>query len=203
MTQARTWLPNYPSYSDLELHITEWCHDSENHVGYDTRFGAAHTVAAATEMMSVVDRAFVFEIQDGKDPNGQAAWGRWGLLQHQDFGSTPKPRYRALQMLDRLGNLELQVLGKGTWVKAAAALDTDGNPQVVIANYDPRGSHSEQVPLTFINIVPGEYQVSQEFLSGQQNSVTVATDSSALKTVVPMPPNDVAFIELQPVQPSQ
>lgn len=203
MTEARTWLQRYPGYENIELHITEWGHDSNNHAGYDTRFGAAHTVAGAIEMMGIVDKAFVFEIQDGKDPEGKPAWGRWGMLQHQSFGSTPKPRYRALQMIDRLGNLQLQVLGKGTWVKAAAALNNEGHPQVIIANYDQNGRNTENVPLTFTNIIPGEYTITKEFLSGLKQSEKVATTSTSVQTFVPMAVNDVALVTLTPVIPTQ
>src|SRR5690606_32160076 len=95
MADAQTWIANYPQLEPtMEFHITEWGHDSENDPGYDGNYGAAHTVAGAIEMVGVVDKGFVFEIQDGKDPAGQANWGRWGLLTHNEFGAKPKPRYR-------------------------------------------------------------------------------------------------------------
>jgi hypothetical protein len=197
MFEIRTWLQDYPQLEPtLELHITEWGHDSDVHPGYDGNYGAAHTVAGAIEMMGVVDKAFVFEIQDGKSPENKASWGRWGLFQHKDFGAAPKPRYLALRMLDRLGDQRLEVLGKGSWVKATAAKDTDGNTGVVIANFDERAGHSEAVPLTFTNIEPGSYTITQEFLGGRQQTVEVATDSAALQTTINMPINSVAFIKL-------
>lgn len=197
MFEVQSWIEAYPQLQPtLEFHITEWGHDSENHVGYDTNFSAAHTVAGSIEMIGVVQRAFVFEIQDGKDPEGKAAWGRWGMLQHQDFGSTPKPRYNGLRMLDRIGDQRLQILGLGTWVKATAARDLEGNTEVVIANYDPNGAHGETVPLTFENIQPGSYTITKQYLNGQQQTENVATDAAVLQTFVPMQPNTVAFVEL-------
>jgi beta-xylosidase len=199
MLNVRTWIQDYPQLEPtLEFHITEWGHDSEVHPGYDSRYSAAHTVAGSIEMIGVVERAFVFEIQDGKDPNGQAAWGRWGMFQHQDFGAAAKPRYNALRMLDRIGDQRLQILGKGSWVKAAAARDDEGNTEVVIANFDRRGSHAETVPVTFQNIEPGSYTVTRQYLSGQQNTQNVATTAAVLQISVPMPINDVAFVELSP-----
>lgn len=201
MSEIRGWLQKYPQLQDtLELHLTEWGHDSDNNAGYDGNFGAAHTAAGAIEMVGVLERAFVFEIQDGKDPNGQTFWGRWGLFTHQDFGSQPKPRYYALRMLDRIGNQRLQLLGKGSWVKALAARDDEGNTEVVIANYDEKGSHNEQVPVTFKNIQPGSYKISQEFLDGRKLVTEVATTAAILQTSVIMTPNSVAFIELSPVK---
>jgi beta-xylosidase len=197
MAEAQTWLANYPQIAETtQLHITEWGHDSNNHPGYDGNFGAAHTAAGAIEMVGVVDRAFVFEIQDGKDPKGQARWGRWGLFTHQDFGSSAKPRYSALRLLDKIGDQRLQLLGKGSWVKGLAGLSEQGNPQVVLANYDARGAHSENVPVTFTNITPGNYTVTKEFLGGRRQVENIATTEAALKTMVPMSANSVGFIEL-------
>lgn len=197
MTEIRTWVREYPQLeATLEFLITEWGHDSENHLGYDTTYSAAHTVAGAIEMIGVVERAFVFEIQDGKDPAGQERWGRWGMFTHGDFGAQAKPRYHALRMLDKIGEQRLQLLGKGTWVKALAAKDDDGNIEVVLANFDPSGRNSENVPVTFENIEPGSYIVQQEFLGGRQQRIEIATTSAVLQTIVPMSPNSVAFIEL-------
>lgn len=197
MTNARTWLSAYPQLEPtVELHITEWGHDSNNHPGYDTTYSAAHTVAGAIEMVGVVERAFAFEIQDGKDPAGQEYWGRWGMFTHKDSGARAKPRYQALRMLNKIGDQRLQLLGKGTWTKALAARDAEGNTEVVIANFDPKGRNSETVPLTFQNIQPGQYTIKTEFLGGRQNTVKVATDAAMLQTSVPMTVNSVAFVEL-------
>ena len=197
MFEAKTWLAKYPQYEPtLELHITEWGHDSNNHSGYDNNFGAAHTVAGAIEMIGVVDRAFVFEIQDGKDPEGKTHWGRWGMFTHKDVGGAPKPRYSALKLLDRIGDQRLQLLGKGSWVKAAAALNEQGNPQVIMANFDRSGKHAENVPITFKNITPGQYTLVKEYLGGRKQTESVATDAAEIQVRVPMTPNAVSLIEL-------
>jgi xylan 1,4-beta-xylosidase len=199
MFEARTWLQNYPQFEPtLELHITEWGHDSNVHPGYDGSLGAAHTVAGAIEMIGVVDRAFVFEIQDGKDPEGKNYWGRWGLFTHKDAGAAAKPRYNALRLLDRIGNQRLQLLGKGTWVKAAAALNEAGNPQVVLSNFDRAGRNVENVPVTFTNITPGNYTVVKEFLGGRKQTEDIATTAATIQVRVAMPANSVSLIELQP-----
>lgn len=195
MVNIQSWLREYPQVEvTAELHITEWGHDSANDAGYDTAYGAAHTTAAAIEMVGVVQRAFVFEIQDGKDPAGKEYWGRWGLITHNDAGAKQKPRYRALQLLDSLGNQRLQVLGKGTWVKALAALNNQGNPEVVIANYDSKSANSENVPVTITNIQPGEYQITKQFLDGRQQAEKVATTEAVLRTEVLMSPNSVSKV---------
>ncbi|HYD35013.1 MAG TPA: hypothetical protein VD999_03010 [Vitreimonas sp.] len=198
MTDARSWLSAYPQLEPtMELHITEWGHDSNNHAGYDSNLGAAHTVAGSIEMIGIIEKAFIFEIQDGKAPDGKEYWGRWGMFTHQSVGSKPKPRYQALRMLDRIGTQRLQLLGKGSWVKAASARDDQGNTEVIMANYDPQGGHVENVPVTFTNIQPGSYTITKEFLGGRRQTEQVATTAAVLQTFVNMPVNSVAFIELQ------
>jgi xylan 1,4-beta-xylosidase len=198
MTEARTWLADYPQLEPtLELHITEWGHDSNNHAGYDSGYGAAHTVAGAIEMVGIVQRAFAFEIQDGPDPAGQTNWGRWGMFTAVKAGATAKPRYYALQMLDSIGDQRLSLQGKGYWVKGLAARNAAGNTEVLLANYDRNAKHVETVPVTFTNILPGSYTVTKKFLSGQLTTEKVATTAAALQINVAMPVNSVAKIELK------
>jgi hypothetical protein len=149
-------------------------------------------------MVGVVNKAFVFEIQDGKDPNGQSNWGRWGMFTHKDVGAKAKPRYQALRLLDRISNQRLQLLGKGSWVKGLAAKNDNNNVEVVLANYDSFGKHSEVVPVTFTNIQPGSYTITKEFLSGQKNAEKVATTAGELMVSIPMPANSVSFVTLTP-----
>lgn len=197
IAQSQEWLAAYPEYFNLEMVISEWGHNSNNDAGYDTSFGAAHTAATAIQMVGSIDKGFVFEIEDGKDPAGQARWGRWGLLTHQSFGAEPKPRYQALRLLDRIGETRLDLLGKGSFVKALAARSfaTD-DVNLVIANYDPSNDNTETVPITFTNILPGNYTIKQTFLGGRNSTSEVATDSATLRTFVAMPANSVAFVEL-------
>ncbi len=198
MSDAKTWLAEFPQLEPtLQLHLTEWGHDSNNHAGYDTNFAGAHTVAGSITMLNIIERAFIFEIQDGKSPENKELWGRWGMFTHSEFGSKPKPRYRAVQMLDKVSDQRLQITGQGSWVKALAAKNRANNSsEVVLTNYDPDGRNSEQVPITFTNIEPGVYTIRTERLGGQRKEEQTATDSAALKVMVPMPANDVVFVEL-------
>ncbi len=198
MTEVRQWLQKYPQYQPtLEFHISEWGHDSNNHAGYDTNFGAAHTVAGAIEMIGVIDMAFIFEIQDGKDPAGQTHWGRWGMFTHSDFGATAKPRYRGLQLLDSLGYERLQLLGKGTFVKAAAAKVDETTFQVILANYDSWARNTETVPITFQRLEPGTYQVTKNYLNKQKEVSQAQTTETTLQVLVPMGVSEVALVEIK------
>jgi len=197
MALVREWVQEFPQLEPtLEFQITEWGHDSNNHAGYDGAYSAAHTAAGAIAMSNRVERAFAFEIQDGKDPEGKQYWGRWGMFTHNDFGATSKPRYRALRMLDSLPEQRLQITGSGSWVKALAARNDLGETELVVANFDPKGRNSELVPVTFLNIEPGSYTLAQEFLSGNKQNQQIATDAAILRAEVFMPVNEVAKLKL-------
>ncbi len=194
---AREWVQAYPQLEPtLEFQITEWGHDSNNHAGYDSAYSAAHTVAGAIAMSNRVERAFVFEIQDGKDPDGKNYWGRWGMFTHNDFGANSKARYRGLRMLDSIADQRLQITGLGSWVKALAAKNDLGQTEMIIANFDAKAAHSELVPVTFLNIEPGSYTLNKEFLNGSKQNQQIATDAAILRTEVFMPVNEVAKIKL-------
>lgn len=198
MSNARSWLEEHPQRSiDLELVITEWGHDSENHAGYDGMYGAAHTLAGAIEMVNLVDKAFVFEIKDGPSPEDKKYWGRWGLLTHEKYGITPKPRYQALKMINELSNNRLSLTGKGTWVKALATADGP-TTQVLVVNYDPQGQHTENVPVTFTNLTSQTFSIQESFLNGKSTTVTVATTGAELKHEILMPANSAAMLRLTP-----
>ncbi len=200
MTDAQNWAQAYPQLqASLEYHITEWGQDSNNNPSYDNNVGAAHTVAGSIEMIGSVQRAFEFEVQDGKDPAGKNYWGRWGLFTNEAFGSSPKPRYYGLKMLDGIGNSRLQLLGKGSWVTGLAAQGDQGQTQLVLANYDPAGVHSENVPVTLNNITPGNYTITKQYLSGAKQTIQIATSSAALQFTVPMSANSVSFVEVNQV----
>lgn len=197
--QAKEWIAANPQFSNIELHVTEWGHDSEIDPGYDGAFGAAHTAAVATEMVGQIQRGFVFEIQDGRSGDGKEYWGRWGLFTHQDFGAKAKPRYRALKFIDdNIGAQRVSILGKGTWVKAMAARSGDATT-VVLTNYDSAGRHNENVPITFKSLIGSNFAVDTIFMDGRNNRTEVSTTSAELKVVVSMPVNTVAAVRLVPL----
>lgn len=189
----RQWLAPYPTKTSIELHISEWGHDSKNDPGYDNNFGAIHTIAVSTELIGSIDRAFVFEVQDGKDPGGNIRWGRWGVI---DSAGVAKPRYSALRFLDRLRGERLQLLGRGTWVKGAAT--RDGNDYLaILANYDPAGRNVETTPVTWTGVQPGNFELEQQYFGGQTIRRQLATTSSELRIDVPMGVNSAVFLRLR------
>lgn len=197
MFEVQNWLQAYPQLGPtLEFHITEWGHDSKNNAGYDNSFGAAHTAAGAIEMVGIIDHAFVFEVQDGKDPAGKTQWGRWGLFTHKDVGAQPKPRYRVLTMLEQLGPERVQLLGKGSYVKGVATKISDQSFQVMLANYDPWAKNVEAVPVRFDNLQAGSYKITKTFLNKQKEITTKETVEGTLQFPVLLGVSEVALVQI-------
>lgn len=200
MADLRSWIRNYPQYENkIEFHLTEWGHDSNVHPGYDSNYGAAHTVAGAIEMVGVVERALAFEIQDGKSPEDKEYWGRWGLFTAKEYGAKAKPRYFALRLLNEIEGDQLALLGKGSWVKALATQKDRYTYQIMLANFDIQARHSETVPITLKNLIPGSYTVKKRFSNGQATQETLQVTGTELQTSIFMPVNSVALVEI--VQP--
>ncbi|KKT50625.1 MAG: hypothetical protein UW42_C0016G0010, partial [Candidatus Collierbacteria bacterium GW2011_GWB1_44_197] len=194
--QARKWAENIPALVNLRYYVTEWGHNSEIDPGYDGRFGAIHTLAGARAMMGSIDRAVLFEIKDG--PGTEKYWGRWGILTHEKFGSPEKkPRYYALQFLNDLGPYRTSVSGEGSWVKSIASTDDKGNLKIMVVNYDPKGSHSEAVPMTFENLPKGNFKITRTEFMGNSRTLNVATTSATWKTSEFFAPNSAAMFTVE------
>ncbi len=192
IVDIRNFLQNHPERKNVQLHITEWGPESANSTIYDTNVSAIHTIATSTELIGLIDRAFIFEIQDGKSPDGKLLWGRWGIF---DSAGNPKPRYSALRFLDRLVGDRIPTLGKGTWVKGASTKEGQ-TIKTILANYDSANAHTETVPVTWEGITPGEYSLILQYFGGQTRSEKIATSSSKLLKNVPLGPNSAIYLEL-------
>ena len=173
------WLDRHPYFSNVEKVITELGPSSKAGGDNDNKTGAAHLVAVMRELMFKVSRGFSFAV------NG-------------DFGILGKPRSEALKMLTGLGDQRLAITGEGTWVRAIGA-QKDNAYQVILANYDPKGTHSEVVPVTFISHKEREFTLRRTALGGNTVSKKVATSEAVLQDQVPLTPNSVVMLELEPV----
>ncbi len=193
--QARAWAEKIPALVNLKFYVTEWGHDSEIDKGYDTKFGAIHTIAGARTMVGAIDRAFVFEIKDG--PGAHKYWGRWGLLTHEKYPPVEKkPRYHALTFLNDLGPFRVGVAGEGSWVKSLASTNEDGDLKVMIVNYDSKSAHTEAVPVTFENLPSGNFTYTRKDFMGESRTLKVATTSASWRSNELMSPNSAAMITL-------
>jgi hypothetical protein len=193
---ARSWAENIPALTNLKYYVTEWGFNSENDKGYDERSGAIHFLAASRTMVGAVDRAFVFEIKDG--PGTEKYWGRWGLLTNEKFGTPEeKPRYKAVEFINTLFPYRMSVSGEGSWVKSLATTDDNGDIRIMVANYDPKATHVEAVPMTFENLPKGEFTVTRQNFLGESRTTKIATTSATWKTSEYFEPNSAAMFTIK------
>jgi hypothetical protein len=185
-----TWLDRHPYFSQVEKIVSEMGPSSDKEKVNSSSQGAAHLLAAAREFMSKISLAFSFSIKDAPgNPDG------WGIIGNDDH---TKPRYQALKLLSQLGTQRLAVTGEGSWVRAIGSQTPQGY-QVLVVNYDPDAKHSETVPVTFIDLTPGQFILSQTTLDGTTTKQTVATDEALLQQIVPLTPNTAVLLELTPL----
>lgn len=198
VSNARNWLASSATHQNTELIISELGPNSNNDKVYDTGFGAIHTIASATVLQDKVSRAFNFEIKDGPGPAKE--WGRWGIFTHEKYGDpTAKPRFSALLFLNRMTGNRVNVAGEGSWVKAFAK--NDGlSVKTLVVNYDPNGTHSEAVPMTFVNLPLNmrNFTFRRINYGGAVRDLPVATDSATWATLELMNPNSAAIFEIIP-----
>ncbi|KKT58818.1 MAG: hypothetical protein UX91_C0001G0042 [Candidatus Amesbacteria bacterium GW2011_GWB1_47_19] len=177
------WIEGHPYFSQVEKVVTEMAPRSEPGQENDSRLGAAHLVAASRELMFRVQYALSF-----------AVTGQWGII--------GKPRYEALAFLSGLGEQRLGITGEGSWVRAIGAKKNEVY-QVILTNYDPKGVHSEVVPVTFINLKDYKYQLRTTYLGARTQSEEIASAAGIMQKSVPMSPNSVVMLELEPVTNTQ
>ena len=178
VTSVDQWIESHPYFANVEKIVSEMGPDSEKGGQNDTRAGAAHLLAVARELLFKIKYGFSFSVT-----------GQWGII--------GKPRYEALRLLTALGNQRLAVTGDGTWVKAFGAKKGEGY-QVLVVNYDPRGSHSEVVPVTFTNLEARSFILKQTNLMGGTSQTEVATDEAMLQRQIPLTANSAVLLELTP-----
>ena len=182
-------------FGGYETIITELGPNSENDKVYDENFGAIHLLATAALMEGKIDKIFNFEIKDGLGK--EKYWGRWGMLTHEKWGNPEiKPRYRAIQFLNNLiGGTNIDVTGQGSWVKAVAKR-SDSKVQILIVNYDPNSTHSEDVPLKIINLPFNSFNLKRIDFNGQTSSIRVDTTNNEWSLTQYFRANSATIFEL-------
>ncbi len=180
VASVNRWIESHPYFAVTEKVISEMGPDSERGGQNDTRAGAAHLLAVMRELLARVKYGFTFSVT-----------GQWGVV--------GKPRYEALRLLSYLGDQRLAVTGDGTWVRAFGAKNGDAY-QVLMVNYDPRGEHSEIVPVTFVNLVNQNFLLRQTNMGGGTIQTEVATTEAMLQREIPLTPNAAVLLELTPKQ---
>lgn len=183
----------YQPYRNLPKIISEWGYDSEKNPIADTEVGAAHTLSSIRNFINAnIEMAFLFEIKDG--PSGSS----WGVL---DYKGRKKPRWYALQLLNKLEGNQLMVAGEGSFVKALASKNED-KIVLILTNYDQKGANFEAVPVLFKNLLPGKYKLTKTDLKGRKtidlNLEPINGEISLKKEkAIIMPANSIIILELE------
>jgi hypothetical protein len=193
-------LSNYPQYFNIERLITEVGPNPEPDVWYDNNLSGVHLISLATHMYGKIHRLFSFEVVDGPTSRSEKSPG-WGMITHPSKGAKPKPRYFAIQFLNKLQGQLLSSTGDGSWVTSMSA--KNGNTiQSLVVNYDSRSAHSETFPITFKNLDPGKYEMRTTYYMGNTNNkiITIDQNSNSYSQSFYLDPNTSALIELTPTQ---
>lgn len=185
-----SWLveEKYTLYRNLPRIISEWGFDSDPNPLSFSETAAAHTVAAIRNLIEQkLEMAFVFEIKDGPTP-------RWGIL---SYNGEEKSRYKALKLLNNLGQSRLYLEGEGTWVKGLASREFK-KISLILVNYDLENKHDEAAPVTFLNLEPGIYQVVQSHLEGNRYETSeIVGEDGILHKQVYLPANTVVVWQIE------
>lgn len=194
---AEVWLTEAGLPNNTELVISELGPNSNNDPVYDNGFGAIHELAVAATLEDTVSKAFAFEVKDGPGP--QKLWGRWGILTNDKFGApSTKPRYNAFLFLNNMVGNRVRISGQGSWVKAFSK--NDGRViRTFVVNYDPNGTHTEAVPINFINLPSQNFRYRRiDWSGGVARDIQVATSESSWTSYELMNPNTASIIEITP-----
>lgn len=187
-------LSDYPQYFNIERLITEIGPDSNPNSSYDNKISGIHLISLCTQLSGKIHRIFTFEIIDGPSPRSAESSG-WGIL---TYNQKPKPRYFAIQFLNKLQGQKLPSSGDGSWVSSLATKNSQ-NIQVLVVNYDPKNSHTETTPITFQNLNPGNYQLKSTSYLGETHLKKLSITQANYTENLYLEPNSAYIIELQPL----
>ncbi len=190
-------LNTFPEYKNVERIISEAGYNSEVHPGYDTLFSAYHTASLFAKLKGKVYQVFPFELVDGLSPKGEIYWGRWGLMTHPSKGLVLKPRYFLWKVLNSFEGELLQSSGENDFVNVVPLKNGDSY-KILIVNFSADDTRVENVPISLLNILPGEYNYR---LSYPLVSKTFFTNlnlvlAGQFKTQVLMDHNSLAVVDL-------
>ena len=180
---------------DLPLIISEWGIDSEKNEAGNTDKAAAHAAATALVLANNLEGIFNFEVKDGPPPDG----GRWGLLTHElnNQPLEPKKRYQVFRSLNKLTGLQINTSGDGTFVKALGVKNKNSEIEILLVNYDRQEKNTENVPLTFTGLKPGDYSLTvTDVVRDLKITSEIPSVNGTIQKSFPMLPNAVLNISL-------
>lgn len=191
-------LTKYPEYFNVERIITEFGPNPEPDPWYDNKISAIHLLSSITQLSGKIHRLFTFELVDGPQPRSSNNTG-WGLITHSNNGSSEKPRYQSIKLLNEIGGQRLSSTGDGSWVTSLAT-HNQNKYQILLVNYDSKNGHYETFPVTFQAIEPKPYILKSINFLGKTTQKTITPTSTTYTETVYMEPNTAILLELIPQQ---
>ena len=183
----------------LEKYLTEFGPVSEKSPLNDSDFAAAHLVTTIRQVLQRVDFAFSFEIKDGLSPAKEKYWGGSGLLTHEGAGTIEKkPKYYALELLNKMTGNRINLEGEGSWVSGFASKEKN-KVKIILTNLDSTNKHFETVPLTIVNLENGNYSYQETFLEGTKRTSSETISNGVLKKDIFLTPNNIVVVELEKI----
>lgn len=188
-----SWLLPYPNFTLIPQLITEFGFTGDKSTQYGGSYAAAHAAAVIRQLISGGPTyALSFQPKDG--PNQEDGSG-WGLITHEANGKKPKPRYYIYSFIDAMAGTRISLSGEGTWVTGFAST-RENVIRVLLINFDTRGAHTENVPVTFGNLTPGTYKLRQRFFLGSDTTFTETVTEQTFQREILMHASSVVLLEL-------
>ena len=188
-------LSDYPQYFNIERLITEVGPNSDPDISYDNSQSGIHLISLSTQLYGKIHRLFTFEAVDGPSPRSDKSSG-WGILTHDQKA---KPRFYALQFLNKLSGKQLSSTGDGSCVTSLSSKNSS-IIQTIVVNYDFNNVHFETVPITFQGLIPGKYQIKISQYLGKTSTKSFTISASSYTEKMYLEPNTAYFLELQMLQ---
>lgn len=187
-------LADYPEYFNVERLITEVGPNPEPDVWYDNSVSGVHLISLSTRLAGKIHRLFTFEPVDGPTARASSSTG-WGIITHE---GKPKPRYYALEFLNKLQGLQLPIDGNGSWVTSLATKNGK-NIQILLSNYDQNSTHAETIPLTVNHLTPGKYILKNTPYLGKTTQKVITVDQTSIyKDNIFLDINTATLLEITP-----
>ena len=122
---------------------------------HDSYFDASHIISSIALLEDSIDKLFTFELKDGPDPQGNKFWGRWGLLTHQSFGLSAKPKFYSFLYLNKLLEYKLNLGEISPGVRAIGSTNGKSNFSILVTR--PGGIGTLPLTLKIKQTLPGTY----------------------------------------------
>ena len=196
MKETYDWLGQ--ERNNYQWIISEWGPTPEKSGTYGSSYAAAHAFAVIRQLLDSAQGIYAFEIKDGPEQGNSG----WGILAHEAAGLWKKPRFNAFSWLKQAWGKRIGLKGEGSNVTGWALKREEGVVDLYLVNFAASEGKQERVPIRFVNLTPGEYEIQQQFLinSKQNTKMMAQTTSGRLFVTLNLPANEVVRVQLKSLE---